>query len=307
MASVEIEQRRLPDTAGWRTPLLIIVCGCAIALLSFGPRSALGFFVQPMSREFAWGRDIFGLALAVQNLLWGLGQPIAGAIADRCRHDAVLGAVVRSHVGEVAVDLDLGMGMELGRPKDRSPDTAEALELCPDLIQRESDELTVEFRNLHDIPWLAGRSYNIVFVMISAVWIGDGGHSPGRFQPAPERSAAYNRGAYLVTALAHCGECHTPRNWFGAAEPNRFLAGNPDGPDGNKVPNITPDGRTGIGHWSEDDIVYLLKAGGTPDGDFVGGSMAEIVRNTSRLTDDDRRAIAAYLKALPPKSFDKNN
>ncbi|WP_426440937.1 MFS transporter [Bradyrhizobium genosp. P] len=67
----------------WRTPLVIIVCGCAIALLSFGPRSSLGFFVQPMSREFAWGRDVFGLAIAFQNLLWGLGQPIAGAIADR--------------------------------------------------------------------------------------------------------------------------------------------------------------------------------------------------------------------------------
>ena len=62
---------------------MIIVCGCAIGLLSFGPRSSLGFFVQPMSREFSWGRDVFGLALAVQNLLWGLGQPVAGAIADR--------------------------------------------------------------------------------------------------------------------------------------------------------------------------------------------------------------------------------
>ena len=67
----------------WRTPLVIIICGCAIALLSFGPRSSLGFFIQPMSREFTWGRDVFGLALALQNLLWGLGQPIAGAIADR--------------------------------------------------------------------------------------------------------------------------------------------------------------------------------------------------------------------------------
>ncbi|MBR0795621.1 MFS transporter [Bradyrhizobium jicamae] len=72
-----------PTSGTWRTPLVIIVCGCAIALLSFGPRSSLGFFVQPMSREFAWGRDIFGLAIALQNLLWGLGQPIAGAIADR--------------------------------------------------------------------------------------------------------------------------------------------------------------------------------------------------------------------------------
>lgn len=72
-----------PTSGTWRTPLVIIVCGCAIALLSFGPRSSLGFFVQPMGREFAWGRDVFGLAIALQNLLWGLGQPIAGAIADR--------------------------------------------------------------------------------------------------------------------------------------------------------------------------------------------------------------------------------
>jgi MFS family permease len=83
--SVEVAKFDRPASAasGWRTPLVIIVCGCAIALLSFGPRSSFGFFVQPMSREFAWGRDVFGLAIAVQNLLWGLGQPLAGAIADR--------------------------------------------------------------------------------------------------------------------------------------------------------------------------------------------------------------------------------
>ncbi len=72
-----------PSTGTWRTPVVIILCGCAIAMLSFGPRSSLGFFIQPIGRELAWGRDVFGLALALQNLLWGLGQPIAGAIADR--------------------------------------------------------------------------------------------------------------------------------------------------------------------------------------------------------------------------------
>ena len=123
--------------------------------------------------------------------------------------------------------------------------------------------------------------------------------SPGPFRPAPERSEAYNRGAYLVTALAHCGECHTPRNWFGAMEPSRFLAGTTHGPDGKAVPNITPDLETGIGKWSEDDIVALLKDGQTPEFDFVGGAMAEIVKNTTRLTDADRRAIAVYLRTLP--------
>ena len=81
MAATEGDLRPAPAT--WRTPLVIIVCGCLIGMLSFGPRSTFGFFMQPMSREFGWGRDVFGLALAIQNLLWGIGQPFAGAIADR--------------------------------------------------------------------------------------------------------------------------------------------------------------------------------------------------------------------------------
>jgi MFS family permease len=83
MAATEGDLRPLPAAVTWRTPLVIVVCGCLIGMLTFGPRSTFGFFMQPMSREFAWGRDVFGLALAIQNLLWGIGQPIAGAIADR--------------------------------------------------------------------------------------------------------------------------------------------------------------------------------------------------------------------------------
>ena len=73
-----------PGHAGsWRTPLVIIVCGCVIAMLAFGPRSAAGQFLTPMSMNFGWGREVFSLALAIQNLLWGVGQPLAGAVADR--------------------------------------------------------------------------------------------------------------------------------------------------------------------------------------------------------------------------------
>ncbi|MFY9696907.1 MAG: MFS transporter [Rhodoplanes sp.] len=68
---------------GWRTPLVIVISGCIIAILGFGPRSALGFFLTPLSQANGWGRDVFGLALAIQNLLWGIAQPFAGAIADR--------------------------------------------------------------------------------------------------------------------------------------------------------------------------------------------------------------------------------
>src|SRR3979409_2671783 len=114
---------RVPSAApGWRTPLVIIICGCAIALLSFGPRSSLGFFVQPMGREFSWGRDVFGLALALQNLLWGLGQPIAGAIADRFGVLRVMcvgavlyaGGLVMMRYAATPLSLDIGAGVLIG-------------------------------------------------------------------------------------------------------------------------------------------------------------------------------------------------
>ncbi|MBV9347837.1 MAG: MFS transporter [Pseudolabrys sp.] len=69
--------------ATWRTPAVIIAFGCVIAMISFGPRSSLGQFLTPLSQMHGWGRDIFSLALAVQNLLWGVGQPLAGGIADK--------------------------------------------------------------------------------------------------------------------------------------------------------------------------------------------------------------------------------
>jgi MFS family permease len=92
MTTSEISTRRI----GWRTPAVVILSGCAIALLSFGPRSAVGQFLTPMSVENGWGRDVFSFALAIQNLLWGVGQPFAGAIADRFGTVRVLcaGAIV---------------------------------------------------------------------------------------------------------------------------------------------------------------------------------------------------------------------
>src|ERR1700756_1937352 len=77
-------------TMTWRTPAVIAVCGCLIGMMTFGPRSTLGFFLTPLSQANGWGRDVFALALAVQNLLWGLGQPFAGAVADRYGANRVL-------------------------------------------------------------------------------------------------------------------------------------------------------------------------------------------------------------------------
>jgi mono/diheme cytochrome c family protein len=125
--------------------------------------------------------------------------------------------------------------------------------------------------------------------------------TPGPFLPDPKRSAAYNRGAYLATALAHCGECHTPRNLFGAVRPSMRLAGTPDGPDGQLVPNITPDPATGIGRWERDDIVELLRTGTTPEQSKVKGAMREVIADGLKyLSDEDLTAIADYLLAQPP-------
>jgi MFS family permease len=120
MAATEDELS--PAAASWRTPLVIVVCGCLIGMLTFGPRSTFGFFMQPMSREFSWGRDVFGLALAIQNLLWGMGQPFAGAIADRFGSLRVIsvGAVmyaaglIMMRYAATPLSLDLGAGVLIG-------------------------------------------------------------------------------------------------------------------------------------------------------------------------------------------------
>lgn len=121
-------------------------------------------------------------------------------------------------------------------------------------------------------------------------------------EPAPPPTGPeLARGHYLVEALGHCGECHTPRKLTGVLDRARHLAGSKQGPDGAGVPNVTPDRATGIGKWSGDDLAWFLETGELPDGDYTGGAMAEVVdHGTSRLTSTDREAIAAYLKSLPP-------
>lgn len=124
----------------------------------------------------------------------------------------------------------------------------------------------------------------------------------GAYQRDAERSARWNRGAYLVRHLGHCGECHTPRNWLGAKIEARHLAGNPDGPEGRNVPNITPHPDDGIGGWGEVDLTFFLETGFKPDGDVAGGGMSAVVRDsTGPLSADDRGAIADYLMSLEPR------
>lgn len=145
----------------------------------------------------------------------------------------------------------------------------------------------------HELPWyLRSRATLRIWKLMF--------FQPGPFQPQPDQSPIWNRGAYLVNAVTHCGECHTSRNLLGGFKKSLHLAGNPHGVDDAKAPNITPDRKTGIGKWTENDLVYYLETGATPDGDYAGDAMAEIIDNSSsHLTKDDRHAIATYIKSLP--------
>jgi mono/diheme cytochrome c family protein len=115
--------------------------------------------------------------------------------------------------------------------------------------------------------------------------------------PDAKQTAEWNRGAYLVNGPGHCAECHSPRNVLGAVIPSlRFSGGaSPDGQGG--VPNIT---QFKLKNWTVADFAGTLEDGMTPDADRVGGSMVEVVRNTTQLTAADRHAMAVYLKSLPP-------
>ncbi len=112
---------------------------------------------------------------------------------------------------------------------------------------------------------------------------------PGNLTPTAAR------GRYIAEALAHCGECHTPRNLLGAMDRSRWLGGAPNPSGQGRIPNITP-GKLG---WTAADIVQYLTTGFTPEYDSVGGHMVHVVENMARLPESDRQAVAEYLLAVP--------
>jgi len=128
--------------------------------------------------------------------------------------------------------------------------------------------------------------------------------TPGPFTNIPGLSDVANRGAYLVQALGHCGECHTPRNFLGGPKSGRFLAGG-KGPDGKAVANLTP---TELKKQSDKELKDLITTGMTPDGDVLAEAMGEVVTNTiSKLTPADLDALIAYLRTLPPLPTEKKS
>lgn len=140
----------------------------------------------------------------------------------------------------------------------------------------------------HVLPWYLGR-------LAARVW------RWFKFR-APEAGAGNlaRRGQYLAESVAHCGECHTPRDAFGGLVPALKFAGTANGPEGKAIPNITTDRRTGIGKWSQRDVAEYLKSGARPDGDYAGSLMAEVIDEGLRhLTSNDAEALADYVRGVP--------
>ncbi|GGF77400.1 alcohol dehydrogenase [Azorhizobium oxalatiphilum] len=122
--------------------------------------------------------------------------------------------------------------------------------------------------------------------------------TPGEFKPDPAKSEEFNRGAYLVEGLAHCGACHTPKNMLGGDKSDKVLAGGVL--DEWTAPNLGGDLRTGLGGWSTADIVEYLKTGRNAKS-AASGPMAEVVYySTQHMTDADLKAMAVYLKERAP-------
>ena len=164
------------------------------------------------------------------------------------------------------------------------------------------DDLRDLFAYLKTLPAVAGRTpdhqlpFPLGFRRGLGIWkllFLDG----GKFRPDPQKSPAFERGAYLVNGAGHCAECHSPRNVLGAVIAGLRFTGGPNPAGRGWVPNIT---QQELKDWSEPDIANLLETGETPEGDRVGSSMAEVVRSTTQLPAQDRAAIAAYVKSLPP-------
>ena len=125
---------------------------------------------------------------------------------------------------------------------------------------------------------------------------------PGRFQSDLAKSSQWNRGAYLVEALGHCAECHTPRTALGGLKNQPYAGAHIQG---WYAYNITPDVNGGIGSWRADEIVRYLSTGVVPGKASASGPMAEVVENSTRyLSQADLAAMAAYLRNLPPMRED---
>lgn len=168
-----------------------------------------------------------------------------------------------------------------------------------DLISLKAYIFTLPAVALPDRPHDVAFPFSVRFGQIFWKWLF---FDRGPYRPDTSKSSEWNRGAYLSLAVAHCGECHTPRNFLGGLDKSRWFFGadEDNGPEGEAVPNIRSDDAKGIQAWSKEHIETYLESGEDPEGDYAGSLMFDVVDGgTELLSGEDRAAIATYLKSLP--------
>ena len=286
--------------SAWRPALLLLI---ALASLP-----ALVFAQAPSAAELARGKYVFGAT-------GGCGchtEPKQAANAGGRRYDGPFGTVYSSNI---TPDKETGIGnwtdeqIITATRLGRRPNGERLIPMHPFTVFNgmAADDLKALVAFLRSVPPVkrANQPKKISVPMFESVflpaWLA--AFAPRENPPASVPASGVARGEYLVRAVGHCGECHTPRTMTMATDNTRFLAGNPKGPEESEVPNITPDKTTGL-QWSEEEIADYLGTGNKPDGDVAGGLMGEVIEGTlagyKDLSKEDRLAIAKYLKTIPP-------
>jgi mono/diheme cytochrome c family protein len=287
------------------------VLGAALAtcLLVAGVRPALAQGTPASAAEVARGRYIFGAT-------GGCGchtVPKGPVNAGGRRYDGPFGTVFASNI---TPDRQTGIGtwtdeqiitaIRLGR----RPNGERLLPVHPFTVfngmAEEDLKAVVAFLRATPPVSRPNQPKKITMPLFESVFLPTwlAAFAPKETPPPKAPTSGVARGEYLVRAVGHCGECHSPRTMTMATDNSRFLAGNPKGPEDQAMPNITPDPDTGLGKWSVEEIADYLGSGNKPDGDVAGGLMAEVIEGTlagyKDLTQADRVAIAQYLKTIPP-------
>ncbi len=228
------------------------------------------------------------------------GVPFAGGLALQTPFGAIMTPNITpdnpTGIGSWTAD-DFAHAMHEGkRPNGTRLYPAFPYTAYTKVTRADSDAIFAYLRSLEPVSNSVNRStlpfpFNIRSSM--AVWNGLF-FTPGEFKPDPTKSEEYNRGAYLVDGLGHCGACHTPLNAFGANKADRYLQGGVV--DNWTAPNITNDAQAGLGKWSVDEVVQYLKTG-QARGVIASGPMKDVVENsTAKMPDADLKAMAVYLK-----------
>jgi mono/diheme cytochrome c family protein len=298
-----------PSHALGRWPLLVVALVASLA--SVDPASA-----QPSAAEIERGKYIFGATggcgCHTEQIKEGGTARLAPINAGGRRYDGPFGTVYATNI---TPDRQTGIGswtddqiiaaIRLGR----RPNGERLLPVHPYTVfngMAESDlKHLVAF--LRTVPPVNKQNQpkRITVPLFESVflpaWLA--AFSPRETPPASAPTSGVPRGEYLVRAVSHCGECHTPRTRTHAVDNSRFLAGNPNGPENSEAPNLTPDPQTGL-TWSVAEIAEYLGTGNKPDGDVAGSLMRQVIDGTAAgykdLTQADRTAIAQYLKSIPP-------